>query len=40
MYMTKEKFDEIKRKHSTLLILDDDADETLEFVQEIGRAHV
>lgn len=38
MYMTKEKFDEIKRKHSTLLILDDDADETLEFVQELLEA--
>lgn len=30
MYMTKEKFDEIKRKHSTL--------ETLEFVQELLEA--
>lgn len=38
MYMTKEKFDEIKRKHSTLLILDDDVDETLEFVQELLEA--
>lgn len=38
MYMTKEKFDEIKRKHSTLLILDNDADETLEFVQELLEA--
>lgn len=38
MYMTKEKFDEIRRKHSTLLILDDDVDETLEFVQELLEA--
>ena len=35
MYMTKEKFDEIKRKHNTLLIMDDDTSEAFEFVQEL-----
>lgn len=35
MYMTKQKFDEIKKRHSTLLILDDDTREALEFVQEL-----
>lgn len=38
MYMTKQKFDEIKKRHSTLLILDDDASEALEFVQELLEA--
>lgn len=38
MYMTKEKFDEIKRKHNTLLVLDDDVGEALEFVQELLEA--
>lgn len=38
MYMTKEKFDEIKKRHSTLLILDDDTSEALEFVQELLEA--
>ncbi len=40
MYMTKEKFDEIKRKHSALLVLDEDATEALEFVQELLEAEV
>lgn len=35
MYMTKQKFDEIKKRHSTLLILNDDTSEALEFVQEL-----
>lgn len=38
MYMTKEKFDEIKKRHNTLLILDDDTSEALEFVQELLEA--
>lgn len=38
MYMTKQKFDEIKKRHSTLLILDDDTSEALEFVQELLEA--
>ena len=38
MYMTKEKFDEIKRKHSSLLVLDDDVAEAFEFVQEMLEA--
>lgn len=38
MYMTKDKFDEIKRKHNTLLIMDDDTSEALEFVQELLAA--
>lgn len=35
MYMTKEKFDEIKAKHSTTIIVDDDVEEALAFVQEL-----
>ncbi len=38
MYMTKEKFDEIKQKHSTLLVLDGDVAEAFEFVQELLEA--
>lgn len=38
MYMTKEKFDEIKKKYPTLLVLDDDVGETLDFVQELLEA--
>lgn len=38
MYMTKEKFDEIKKRHSILLILDNDTSEALEFVQELLEA--
>lgn len=38
MYMTKEKFDEIRKNHSTLLILDDDVSEALEFAQELLEA--
>lgn len=38
MYMTKQKFDEIKRRHGTLLIMDEDTGEALEFVQELLEA--
>ena len=38
MYMTKQKFDEIKRKYSALLVLDDDVGEVLDFVQELLEA--
>lgn len=38
MYMSKQKFDEIKQKHNTLLILDTDVSEALEFVQELLEA--
>lgn len=38
MYMSKEKFNEVKRKHNTLLVLDDDVGEALEFVQELLEA--
>lgn len=40
MYMTKEKFDEIKKKYPTLLVLDDDVGEALDFVQELLEAEV
>ena len=32
MYMTKQKFDEIKKKYPTLLVLDGDVSEAFEFV--------
>lgn len=38
MYMTKQKFDEIKKKYNTLLVLDDDVGEALDFVQELLEA--
>ena len=38
MYLTKEKFEEIVRKHSSLLIVDGDAGEALEFVRELLEA--
>ncbi len=38
MYMTKQKFDEIKRKHGTLLIMDEDTSEALAFVHELLEA--
>ena len=38
MYITKEKFEEIKAKHNTLLVLEDDVDEALTFVRELLEA--
>lgn len=38
MYMSKQKFNEIKQKHNTLLIMDTDVSEALEFVQELLEA--
>lgn len=38
MYMSKEKFEEIKRRYSTLLILDCDAVDAFNFVNEILEA--
>lgn len=38
MYITKEKFKEIKGRHNTLLVLEDDADEALTFVRELLEA--
>ena len=38
MYITKEKFKEIKAKHNSLLIMEDDVDEALAFVQELLEA--
>lgn len=38
MYMSKQKFNEIKQKHNTLLIMDADVSEALEFVQELLEA--
>lgn len=40
MYMTKEKFDEIKKKYPTLLVLDDDVSEAFKFVQDMLEAEV
>lgn len=38
MCITKEKFEEIKAKHNTLLVLEDDVDEALTFVRELLEA--
>lgn len=38
MYITKEKFQEICKNHSSLLVLDGDVMEALNFVQEILEA--
>ncbi len=38
MYMSKEKFAEIKNKYSTLLVLDGDASEAFAFVQDMLEA--
>lgn len=38
MYLSKEKFEEIKAKHSTTIILDSDTEEALAFVQELLEA--
>ena len=38
LYITAEKFEEIKSKYSTLLILDRDAEDALNFVQELLEA--
>jgi len=35
MYMSKEKFDEIKAKHSTTIVVDADVGEALAFVQDL-----
>ena len=38
MYISKEKFDEIKKRYSTLLILDGDPVDALNFVQDLLEA--
>ena len=38
MYMSKEKFDEIKAKHSTTIVVDADVGEALAFVQDLLEA--
>lgn len=38
MYITKEKFGEIRKKYSTLLILDSDAADALNFVRDLLEA--
>ncbi len=38
MYMPKEKFDEIKKRHSTTILMDDDVGEAFAFVQELLEA--
>ena len=37
MYMSKKKFDEIKAKHSTTIVVDADVGEALAFVQDLLR---
>lgn len=38
MCMTKQKFDEIKKKYTTLLVLDGDVSEAFEFVWDMLAA--
>lgn len=38
MYMGKEKFDEIKKKYSTLLVVDGDESDAFSFAQEVLEA--
>ena len=38
MYITRKRFEEIKHKYSTLLVLDTDAEEALNFAQELLEA--
>lgn len=38
MYITKAEFEKIKKKYSTLLVLDGDAVEALRFVQDLLEA--
>ena len=38
MYMSKKKFDEIKAKHSTTIVVDADVGEALAFVQDLLEA--
>ena len=38
MYITKEKFNELREKYSTLLIVDSDVADALNFVQELLEA--
>ena len=38
MYMSKEKFDKIKAKHSTTIVVDADVGEALAFVQDLLEA--
>lgn len=38
MYMSKEKFDEIRGRHNTTILMDDDVSEALVFVQELFEA--
>lgn len=38
MYISKKKFEEIKKKYSTLLILDSDAVDAMNFVHDILEA--
>ena len=38
MYMTREKFNELKRKYSTLLVLDDDFADAMNFVNDLLEA--
>lgn len=40
MVMPKEKFSEIKKKYSTLLVLDEDTAEAFNFVQDMLEAEV
>ena len=38
MYLTKEKFEEIKERHGALIVSEEDVSEALTFVQELLEA--
>lgn len=38
MYITKEKLDEIRKNYSTLIIMDDDVTDALNFVHDVLQA--
>lgn len=40
MYLSREKLAEIRKKHGTLVILDDDAAEALEFAYDVMIAEI
>lgn len=40
MYLSREKFDEIKKKHSTVIVVPDDAAAALEFAYDLMIAEI
>lgn len=40
MYLSREKFDEIKKRHDTFILTEDDAEEALRFAWEVMIAEI